>query len=284
MNNQNNKTAQKAIKNIDNFPLRLNSAASICLAWLVIFSVFVISKVNADVLDNPRSNISYGLLSQTVDDQTRLDIIKKNYASLVSDQTTGKATGKSRDEINQTTADSLLQPTNRSYSTEFTIYDAFTMLRNDFDYDGYYQTFSLVFDADLYSYDGNAVGAVYARLYISENGGPWYHYYTTDDFIIRGESADDEYEVITTFRQGYYPSHYDLLIDLYEVGSDSLVATYSSDDNESLYSLPLESSDYDEYYVDGVEVQYGGSLSIWSLILLVLLLTSRLYHGTQTRR
>ncbi len=51
-------------------------------------------------------------------------------------------------------------------------------LQDDYDGDGYYQTLTVVFDADIYSYDGHDLGEVYARLYLSENGGPWFHYYT----------------------------------------------------------------------------------------------------------
>jgi len=250
------------------------------IALMMIFGVSLISQVNAEALNTTPSTVSYGLLSEAINDETRLNIINTNNSSVLSDQLIGKATGKNRDEILQTTSydNSLMQTMSRSYAPEFTIYDAFTTLEDDFDGDGFYQTFSVVFDADVYSYDSNDSSLVYARLYLSEDGGPWLHYYSTDDFIIHADSDQDEYEVITTFMSGYHPSHYDVLIDLYQVGYDGIVATYSSDDNQALYALPLESADYDPVYVEHVEVHHGGSLSSWLLIILFSLLASRLYN------
>lgn len=284
MNNQKSDiTKRYALTNIKKSLLCMNSVISIFSLLFIILLVSLISKENANVLGTPPSTISYGVLSQAVDDQTRLNIIKQNESSLVSDQLSGKATGISRDKIqklNQTTssANLLLQPMSRSYALEFTLYNAFTLLLDDFDSDVYYQTFSVVFDADMYSYDGNDMGEVYARLYLSEDGGPWFHYYTTDNFNIHGDSDTDEYEVITTFMAGYPPGHYDLLIDLYQAGYDGIVATYSSADNQALYALPIESADYDQVYADSLEIHHGGSLSSWSLIMLSLLLVSRLYR------
>ncbi|WP_049752964.1 choice-of-anchor H family protein [Psychromonas ingrahamii] len=231
------------------------------------------SPVNADQLKTTQSTVSYGVLSAAINNQMRLNIINTNYSSVFSDQLIGKATGKSRDEqiIFQ---DSLLLY--RSYAPEFTIYNASTRLHDDLDSDGYYQTFSLVFDADIYSYDGYDSSMVYARLYLSENGGPWVNYYTTDDFIIHSDSDQDEYEIITSFASGYNTNSYDLLIDLYQVGYDGIVATYSSNDNQALYDFPLESGDYDLVYDDSVYVYQGGSFSSLLLIILFLLFAGRL--------
>ena len=63
---------------------------------------------------------------------------------------------------------------------------------------------------------------MYAELYLSKNGGPWIHYYTTDNFVIDGDTTDDEHEVITTLRTGYISDEYDVLIDLYEVGFEGM--------------------------------------------------------------
>ncbi|MFT6349523.1 MAG: hypothetical protein ACJAYB_002551 [Psychromonas sp.] len=256
-----NTTERKAIINIKG---QLLSVKAIFIALVIIFG----GHVNADQLKNNQSTVSYGVLSAAINDQMRLDIIDTNYISVFSDQLIGKATGKSRDE--------QIKLVYRSYAPRFTIYNAFTRLHDDFDFDGYYRTFSLVFDADIYSYDGHdSSAAVYARLYLSKNGGPWINYYSTDDFIIHSDSDQDEYEVITSLASEYNTNNYDLLIDLYQVGYDGIVATYSSNDNQALYALPLESGDYDQSYVDTVYVYHGGSLSSWLLIILFLLLTGR---------
>ena len=105
-------------------------------------------------------------------------------------------------------------------------------------------------------------------MYISKNGEHWTHYFTTNNFIIEGDTDLDEYEVITTFLAGYSSDHYDVLIDLYQVGYSDIVATYSSNDSNALYALPLESADYDEPYIEVVAVSEGGSMAIIILLLI----------------
>jgi len=183
-------------------------------------------------------------------------------------------------KVNDSTNSSTVQ--SRSYSDgSFAIYQGYSQLIEDYDVDGFYQSFSVTFDADLITYSPYNQAIVYAELYLSENGGPWQHYYTTDDFIIYGESSDDDYEVYSTLSQGFNPNHYDVLIDLYEVGYPTIVASYSSDDSNSLYALPLESSDYDPEYVEYYEEVHvhGGSntaLVIFILALLAVLRTPKL--------
>lgn len=271
MNNQKINIAEN--NTIINSPLMTNHGNYILATFLIISLAFLSNQVSADEQVSTHSSSSYEALSQEISDDMRLNIFKRGDLSVVSDQ----ITEQTRDEIQQISKASLLtQPENRGYAPEFTIYNAFAILLDDFDSDGYYQTFSVVFDADIYSYDGNDIGEVYARLYLSEDGGPWIHYYTTNNFMIYGDSEQDEYEVITNFIEGYHPGHYDILIDLYQVGYTGIVASYSSDDNQALYALPLESADHDQVYVDAVYIHHGGSLSTLSLIMLLLLLGSRL--------
>ncbi|QYJ84455.1 choice-of-anchor H family protein [Shewanella aegiceratis] len=157
---------------------------------------------------------------------------------------------------------------------EFAIYEASSRLFEDIDYDGFYRTFSVTFDADVHSYYLGEHANVYADLYLSRNGGPWELYHTTDVFTIVDDASDDDFEVLTTLHTGYPTDHYDVLIDLYEVGYSDIVATISSDDLDDLYGLPLESADRDRYVVEEVvtEVEVsGGSLSVgWLFGLLGL--------------
>lgn len=148
----------------------------------------------------------------------------------------------------------------------FAIFDASSRLFEDFDYDGFYQTFSVTFDVDVFGAYLNERADLFAELYLSRNGGPWVHYYTTDVFTIYGDSTQDDYEVLTTLYTGYPTDHYDVLIDVYEVGYSDIVATISADDTDGLYALPLESSDRDR--VDEVIVveESGGALSIFALL------------------
>ncbi len=119
---------------------------------------------------------------------------------------------------------------------DFYIYDAYSRLFVDNDFDGFYQTFSVTFDADVSGAYVNETANVFAELYLSRNGGPWEHYYTTDIFTIFGDATDDDYEVLTTLESGFSTDHYDVLIDLYEVGYGDIVASVSSNDFDSLYA------------------------------------------------
>ncbi|WP_299569794.1 choice-of-anchor H family protein [uncultured Shewanella sp.] len=165
---------------------------------------------------------------------------------------------------------------------DFDIYDAYSRIFDDFDEDGFYQTFSVTFDADVYGFTQGEPANVYAELYLSRNGGPWEHYYSTEVFTIYGDATDDDYEVLTTLAQGYKTDYYDVLIDLYELGYEDIVATLSADESDGLYALPLESSDrdevYEQEYVEVIESEVivsGGSLSLTALLMLLMM---RLYR------
>jgi len=157
----------------------------------------------------------------------------------------------------------------------YSIYDAYSFLLDDVDFDGYYQSFSITFDADFYPYGYINYANVYAELYLSHNGGPWVHYYTTDVFTLYGQSEEDEYEVVTTLQQGFTPGSYDVLIDLYDADYEELVVSYSADDNNSLYALPLESTEYDQVYETEVIYSSGGSIHFIIILSLITLMLFR---------
>jgi hypothetical protein len=231
--------------------------------------------VSSYAIAEDRTSISFGDLSKNLTTEGRILIANENKSATIVDQYIGKATGKTRTEIlNNTKNKTSKSPSlarSKSYSNyaDFAIYGATTYLQDDYDSDGFYQTFSVSFDADIYSYTPTQLGEVYALLYISKDGGPWTHYYTTDSFLIEGETDLDEYEVMTTFLSGYSADHYDILIDLYQVGYSDIVASYSSNDSNALYALSLESADYDEPYIEVIEVSHGGSFSIAILVLFI---------------
>ncbi len=158
----------------------------------------------------------------------------------------------------------------QSLYREFSLYDAYTRLFTDNNGDGYYQTLSITFDADVYSMYVGERAEVFADMYLSRNGGPWVLYHTTDIFTIIDDSSDDDYEVLSTLHTGYPSDSYDVLIDLYEVGNPNIVASISSEDTDNLYALPLQSSDYDVDYVEVVEVS-GGALGVGVFSVLLLL-------------
>lgn len=165
---------------------------------------------------------------------------------------------------------SASQRLNAGIYHEFSIYEASSRLFEDIDYDGFFRTFSVTFDADVHSFYMGERADVFADLYLSRNGGPWELYHTTDVFTIVDDVSDDDFEVLTTLHAGYPTDHYDVLIDLYEVGYSDIVATISSDDLDELYALPLESADRDndEYIVSEVIIE-GGAISVFGLLGLV---------------
>lgn len=252
---------------------KVMNKSSINKSVIGIFLLATIMVSNFAIADDPTS-ISFEGLSKNLTTESRLEIAKKSKNAPVIDQNNGKATSKTRTEIlnNKTNKIVKLTPlsTSKSYSydADFTIYGATSLLQEDYDGDGFYQTFSVIFDADIYSYTPSQLGEVYALMYISKNGGPWTHYYTTDNFLIDGDTDLDEYEVMTTFLSGYSTDHYDVLIDLYQAGYGDIVASYSSDDSNALYGLSLESADYDELYIEVIEISHGGSFSMIIILLL----------------
>jgi hypothetical protein len=262
----------------------LTSLLSICLLTPTTHASTDVSTdfPNSEPPIKPAASVSHGGLKQQFDNVTRTAIIQQNRSSVLSDQIIGKATGKKRtltSNVKKQTLQINKSPAKiRSFDHEFGIYSALTFLEDDFDGDGYYQTFSVTFDADVYSHTNNYDSEVYAELYLSKDGVNWLHYYSTDNFIIHADTNEDEYEVITTLLDGYTAGHYDVLIDLYEVGYEDIVATYSSSDSEALYALSLESSDYDIPYVEEVHVHHksGGSSSILASLFILIIAGSRL--------
>jgi len=263
---------------------QFNSLIQLILA--ITASLLIFTQAGANELNAEQYSVSQGSLKIELNDEQRKKIIEMNKLLNTPVQPNNKATYQTREAILASRKNSI-EKSNKSlltkshlngYYADFAIYGAYSLLQDDYDGDGFYQTFSVVFDADIYSYTDNQLGEVYALLYISKNGGPWTHYFTTETFIIEGDTDLDEYEVITTFLSGYSSDYYDVLIDLYEVSNSDIVATYSSDDSNALYALSLESADYDEPYFEVVEVR-GGSIYWLILILLsIYLLRVKIQH------
>ena len=124
------------------------------------------------------------------------------------------------------------------------VYDASVELISDFNYDGFYHRFSVSVDADTV-YE---TAYVYARLYLSYEGGPWNHYATSDNYHIYGDSELDRFVIETELGEGFPTGYYDVRIELYDADHDIWIDTYSSYDDADLLELPLEDSYYDEEY------------------------------------
>lgn len=127
-------------------------------------------------------------------------------------------------------------------ASDFSFFDAASVLLADRDNDGFHHEFRTRFDADVVL--GDAL--VYARLYLRRVGDrDWLLYHETDDFQISGQDGDDDYFVTTTLDDGWSTGDYDVLIDLYESGFSGIVATIGPFDSDALALLPLEETGLD---------------------------------------
>jgi hypothetical protein len=164
----------------------------------------------------------------------------------------------------------LARPQVQNLDHEFWIYDAQVTLYSDEDYDGYYHHFSVEFDADTVFEHAD----VYARLYLG-SGDVFQEYHTTSVFHIDGESSEDGFEVDSELLTGFPSADYEVLIELYDAFNDELVATYDGNNDADLYSLSLESYDFDKVYAPPPVVivhENGGSMAYLSLLLFSLMI------------
>lgn len=166
----------------------------------------------------------------------------------------------------------VYHPTGRT----FTISDAQSVISRDEDEDGFYQRLRINFDADV---SGNTAW-VYAKLYLSLEGGRWNHYFTTDVFTIDGNASDDDYEVVTKLLDGYPHGYYDVLIELYDADYDLLVVNYGPYEDSDLAALPLEDSEQDSDDEGGG----GGAMGAEFWLLALLAFIARIPRPLQVRR
>ena len=165
----------------------------------------------------------------------------------------------------------IVETSTYDYSVDISIFDAATTLISDFDDDGFYHRFSVAIDADTI-YD---TSWVFARLYLSYEGGPWNYYASSDDFHIHGDSELDIQVIETELAEGFPAGYYDIRIELYDAGNGDLLYIYGPYDDDSLSALPLEDSIYDDdYYTTGIVTEVvvagHGGLGVWTLLLVAL--------------
>ena len=156
----------------------------------------------------------------------------------------------------------------------FSIYDADVFLLSDLDGDGYHHAINVSFDVDV-SYDS---ATVYAKLYLSRDGGPWSQYHTTDLFNIYGDNYSDAYEVTTELLEGYPPGYYDILIEVFSLNHAGIVTSLVLDYYYLGRDIMLEDLGRDENYI--YEEDYyshgGGSFSlIWLLLIVQVVIAAR---------
>ena len=156
----------------------------------------------------------------------------------------------------------------------FEIYSADVRLLSDLDGDGFHHALSVSFDVDV-NYDS---ANVYAKLYLSREGGPWGQYFTTELFHIDGDSTADIYEVETELLEGYAAGYYNLLIEIYSLDHAYMVASEVLDYHYLGKDLMLEDLDRDSYHghvqgevhVSAGAGSFGGLLAFFLVIQFVI--------------
>jgi hypothetical protein len=155
---------------------------------------------------------------------------------------------------------------------EFWIYETWVTLDNDIDYDGYHSTFTVEFDADTIF----TQAPVYAVLYIGRND-VYDAIHVSSDFFIYGEDSTDSFTIESTLVSGFPTRDYDVLLELYDADTETLVAYSDSYDNADFAFLPLESEN-NEFVVEETVViveERGGSTSLLSILCLGLVIAGR---------
>jgi hypothetical protein len=165
----------------------------------------------------------------------------------------------------------LVRPEVKAFNQEFWIFDAWVEFYSDEDRDGYFNHFSVEFDADTEF----SSAEVYARLYLGKDE-VFKEYHTTSNFNIFSDNSTDSFVVESELLNGFSSAEYEVLIELYDAYSDELVAVFDGNDDADLYLLSLESNEYESVQVVVVR-EHGGSVSLLGLLLLPLLIIKRRY-------
>jgi len=214
------------------------------------------------------------LVSRSVHAAEADQVVRSVEGFAVSQQERGGATVQQLKEQRTAATDVASKPravVSSSVTGDQWIYDADAVLYDDFDDDGYYRYLSVRFDADTYL----ASAWVYAVLYLSADGETWEEYYSTNDFLIGGTVADDEYYVETELLTGYPPGLYDVLIELYDADFGTFSDEFGPNQSSALGLLPIEDASYDVPPVAVVVSTGHGGGGAMSLLLLPALLLAR---------
>lgn len=228
--------------------------------------------------DDTTSTRSISYSTNTVTDKSKKDfLLKQSEIKLITPmlkQGYRTESGKTTDPIKNSAS---------NYASDFSIYNVSTELISDFDYDNFYHRFSITIDADTV-YES---AAVYAKLYLSYEGGPWNYYASSDTYHIYAESGLDAFIIETELADGFSAGYYDVRIELYDADYNQWILSYGPYDDSSISSLPLEDSFKDSHFIDAtypveteVIIAGSGSMNFWLLAVATLLLITRHFKET----
>ncbi len=154
-------------------------------------------------------------------------------------------------------------------------------LDDDTDRDGYFSFFSLRFVPRGYCQHRY----VFARLFLSYEGGPWNLLYRTHAW--EGGSGADPIMLDTRLQQNYPTGFYDLLIELYDAADGRWLLSEGPYETAALRSLPLEAESLDVFDTGPRlgYVFYGtGAIGVEWLMLLLTVIWRRLANRRRFRR
>ena len=220
-------------------------------------------------------SISYAS-STLMDDATKHTLLEQTDSTLIA------ATPKEGFRTESAAIEKTSITTLNKHSGNFSIYDVSSNLISDIDYDSFYHHFSITIDADtLYN-----SADVYAKIYLSYEGGPWNYMASSDTYHIDSDSAQDAFTIETELGDGFYAGYYDVRIELYDANFNEWLLSYGPYENSALSTLPLEDSYNDNFYdhytnevtskvTTEVYVSGHGSMSTWWILALSLMIVVR---------
>lgn len=220
----------------------------------------------------------------TIDDSTKTTLLKQAESTVLA------PLSKQGLRTESASTEKLTSSTSYMNGENFSIYNVDADLISDFDYDAFYHRFSITIDADtLYN-----SAYVYAKIYLSYEGGPWSYITSSNAYHIYGDSAADAFTIETELTDGFYAGYYDVRIDLYDGDTDAMILSYGPSDNSSISALPLEDSYNDDFYDNYVDdyshglttdvyVTGHGSMGGWLLIALSLMVAARILSTKPVR-
>ena len=252
----------------------MKNLSLLTLSSLLLSSVFLSEVVESAVVESSE-NESWSAQSTEKQFEKTTEVIYKtsntsqtNVQSLALSAQSKTATNVSNKKNAQARI-LTVRPQAKSSNQAFWIFDAWVEFFRDDDSDGYFNHFSVEFDADT-EYSS---AQVYAILYLG-NDEVFKEYHTTSNFSIFSDNSNDSFVVESELLNGFPPGEYEVLIELYNAYSNELIAVYDGNDDADLYLLSLESKEYESTQVV-IVTEHGGSVSLWFFLLLPFLLITR---------
>jgi hypothetical protein len=124
------------------------------------------------------------------------------------------------------------------------LYSADITLVNDNDSDGYFQQLNAVVDFDT-QYSSHAVDA---EFYLLGTNGVRINLHHSTTFTLYGDSHSDTQVFQFKFESDIPTDLYQLVIELHDAASGSVLYDSYYNFHSSLHQIPLESDEYDSYY------------------------------------